>query len=189
MDSFSFVFSLFGLLLGLALAEVLGGLGRALQSRRKIHIGWLSPLLGTIVAFDLTTFWGLAWNVRGQITSYIFVLFCGLILTGLYYLVARLVFPDNPAEWPDYDVYYFEHKRIVLGGVIACNVIAQASQLALGHNPVGNLLDLVTAALFYASFGAAIWLRSKRGNLAALGFILAQYPVVSAIELWAATRT
>ena len=69
MDAFSFVFSLFSIVLGLALAEVMGGFGRALQSRRKIHIGWLSPLLGTIVAFDLTSFWALAWSVHDHIPA------------------------------------------------------------------------------------------------------------------------
>jgi len=36
MDAFNFVFSLFGLLLGLALAEVLGGFGTALDARREV---------------------------------------------------------------------------------------------------------------------------------------------------------
>ena len=43
MDAFNFVFSLFGLLLGLALAEVLGGFGTAMDSRRELRIGWLTP--------------------------------------------------------------------------------------------------------------------------------------------------
>ena len=43
MSNFEFVFSLFGLLLGLALAEVLGGFGTAIQHRRKVKIGWLTP--------------------------------------------------------------------------------------------------------------------------------------------------
>ena len=46
MDAFNFAFSLFVIVLGLALTEVLGGMRKALQARRKIHIGWLVPLLG-----------------------------------------------------------------------------------------------------------------------------------------------
>jgi hypothetical protein len=53
MDSFSFVFSLFGLLMGLALAEVIGGFGSAIEMRHKIRVGWLCPLLGLLIAFDL----------------------------------------------------------------------------------------------------------------------------------------
>ena len=39
MSNLEFVFSLFGLLLGLALATVLSGLGNALQERHKIRVG------------------------------------------------------------------------------------------------------------------------------------------------------
>ena len=37
MDAFSFVFSLFGLLMGLALAETIGGFGKALELRHRIR--------------------------------------------------------------------------------------------------------------------------------------------------------
>ena len=43
MSGFEFSFSLFGLLLGLALAEGLGGLSRALKARHEVRIGWLGP--------------------------------------------------------------------------------------------------------------------------------------------------
>ena len=64
MSNFEFVFSLFGLLLGLALAEVLGGFGTAIQSRKKVRIGWLTPLMALLVALDITSFWMIAWSVR-----------------------------------------------------------------------------------------------------------------------------
>jgi hypothetical protein len=182
VDSFNFVFSLFGLLLGFALAEVFGGFGRALQSRRKIRIGWQSPLLGLIVAFDLTSFWAIAWAFRDRVVVHIFVLFCGLAVTGLYYLAARLVFPDDPGEWPDYDVYYSAHKQYVLGGVVACNAIAQAAQIALGFDPFAGTYGKATAVLFYAPIVAAMWVRPKAANLALLAFILVQYPVFSLVE-------
>ena len=46
MTGFELVFSLFGLLLGLCVAEVLGGLGRALEHREDVSIGWFTPMLG-----------------------------------------------------------------------------------------------------------------------------------------------
>jgi len=185
MDAFSFVFSLFSILLGLALAEVLGGFGRALQSRRKIHIGWMSPLLGAIVAFDITSFWALAWGVHDQIPMRIFVLFCALVLAGIYYLVAKLTFPDDLGEWRDLDAYYFEHKRIVVGGIILCNLLAQAAQSAVGFSWWVGHWALPEFALFYLSFIALFIVRSKRWNLILLAFNLIQYPVVSFAEFLA----
>ena len=39
MESFNFVFSLFALVLGLSLTEVLGGFARALRMRHKVRLG------------------------------------------------------------------------------------------------------------------------------------------------------
>ena len=115
MSNFEFVFSLFGLLLGLALAEVLGGFGTAIQSRRKVRVGWLTPLLGALVALDITSFWMVAWSVRDLLPADYATLLGGLLLIGLYYLIARITFPHYLADWPDFDAYYYEHRRWVLG--------------------------------------------------------------------------
>ncbi len=67
MSGFEFIFSLFGLLLGLALAEGLGGLARALKSSHKVRIGWPTALLGLFVSCDVVTFWMYGWAVRDLI--------------------------------------------------------------------------------------------------------------------------
>jgi len=79
MDAFSFVFSLFGLLMGLALAEAIGGFGKALELRHKIHIGWLLPLLGLLITFDITAFWLVAWQHRAEIPVQFISLAAGLV--------------------------------------------------------------------------------------------------------------
>lgn len=64
MAPFDFIFALFGLLLGLSLAEVLSGFARAIQARlepgRALRLGWLTPLLGAFVLLDLLSFWNAA---------------------------------------------------------------------------------------------------------------------------------
>ena len=183
MTNFEFVFSLFGLLLGLALAEVLAGFGTAVQSRSKVRIGWLTPLLGLIVALDLTSFWTSAWAVRDLIPPVYFSMMCGLLLTGLYYLVARLVFPHDQDEWPDYDDYYFAHKRLVIGGVLLCNLLAMAGQMALGYDPFTEAVSTWGTIIFLASLPVAMWAPGRAANIALLAFIVFQYVVVSTLLL------
>jgi hypothetical protein len=113
---------------------------------------------------------------------------CGLAVTGAYYLVARLTFPGDAAEWPDYDVYYFAHKRVILAGVIGCNLAAQVAQLMLGHNPISGLWDLVAVLCFYPFLLAAVWAESKTTNIFLLAFVLAQYPLLSFIDLIDASK-
>jgi hypothetical protein len=120
---FEFVFSLFGLLLGLSLAEVLGGAVRTLKARRRVRVGWLTPLLGLFVMLNLVSFWMGAWNAQALIPVAYPALLIGLAITGVYYMGASLVFPGDADEWPDFDVYYFEHRRQVLGGIWLCNIL------------------------------------------------------------------
>ncbi len=56
LSLFEVVFNLVGLVLGFALVEVLSGLAKTFRARRLIHIGWLTPLLGVWMLFDVTTF-------------------------------------------------------------------------------------------------------------------------------------
>src|SRR5437868_5287574 len=57
MDSFDLLFSLFSLLIGLAMAEILGDLGRVIDHRKTLRIGWLTPMLALFVLLDLASFW------------------------------------------------------------------------------------------------------------------------------------
>jgi hypothetical protein len=184
MSEFEFVFTLFGLVLGLALAEIFGGLRTAIQLRRKVRIGVLTPLLGLIVALDLTSFWTAAWDVRDGIPTHYFAMMCGLVITGIYYLVAGLVFPGEPEEWPDYDLYYFEHKRLVFGGVLLCNLLALGGQIATGvYNPFGRAMSAVGTIIFFAMLILAITVRGRRANLAVMVAMAAMYPLVSVLFL------
>ena len=176
MSNFEFVFSLFGLLLGLALAEVLGGFGNAIQSRRRLRIGWLTPLLGLLVAIDLTSFWMTAWRVRDLIPASNMTLYAGLAVIGLYYLTARITFPHDLEEWPDLDAYYFEHKKYVLGGVIACNLMALAGIAAIANNPFAHWEAWLVSISFIVPAVAAIVLRGRRVNAALLAFMILLYP-------------
>ena len=183
MSNFEFVFSLFGLLLGLALAELLSGLGTAIQSRKKIKVGWLTPLLGLFVALDVTSFWTLAWSIRDQIPAHYFAMMAGLLVNGLYYLVARLVFPREPEEWPDYDAYYFAHRKLVLGGVVVCNLLGYAAQIAVGYDPFGVPLYNIGSALFFVIVAAAMFVRGKRAGIALLALLIVMYPLISLTAL------
>ncbi|MDQ2891637.1 MAG: hypothetical protein M3R64_00920 [Pseudomonadota bacterium] len=125
MSPFELVFAVYGLLLGLAIAEVLGGFSRALKVKRgtnAVRIGWLTPLLGVLVMLDLTSFWLLAWDAREQIGANYATLLSVLVMVGIYYLAATLIFPDAPEEWPDFDDWYDKQHRLVIGGLLTANV-------------------------------------------------------------------
>ena len=177
MDAFSFAFSLFGLLMGLALAEVIGGFGAALELRHKIRIGWLSPLLGLLVALDITSFWLIAWQLRASIPVNFLSLAAGLVIFGIYYLIAQLAFPNDLERWPDLDAHYFAHKKWLLGGIYTCNALALAGEQAMGFRPLDVPNVAFTMGAFTLGIVALIFLPGKSTNLVLLLYQIALYPL------------
>jgi hypothetical protein len=64
MSSFEFVFSLLVILLGLGLAQVLGGLASAVKRRPALSVGWGSGLLAAWVMSETVIFWQIIWRAR-----------------------------------------------------------------------------------------------------------------------------
>lgn len=63
MSAFEFFFSFYGLLLGLSVAELVGGFARVLHQKARVRFGFLTPLLAVFVAVDIATFWNQAWSI------------------------------------------------------------------------------------------------------------------------------
>lgn len=129
MSAFEFAFTLFGLVLGLALTAVLAGFVGVLKARTStpretlpVRFGWLTPLLAAVVVVDLITFWIASWNVRENIVVTTPVLLFGTALTSIYFVTASLIFPDNPEKWPDLDVWFDSHKRQISAGIVVANI-------------------------------------------------------------------
>lgn len=183
MTIFEFVFSLYSLLFGLALAQVFGGFGNTLQERHKLKVGWLTPLLGLFVILDLTSFWEIGWQMRGITRPYFLFLIACVLVAGIYYLAARLVFPRNFVEWPDFDVYYFRHKKWVYGGILLCNVAAAIGLLAVHaqfmHSPIG----FANFATYFVLLIALLAVRTRRANIVLLIVMLSRYLVFPTLVL------
>lgn len=190
MDGFEFVFSLFGLLLGFSLVEVFAGFGRTVEIRVRparageaphTRIGWLSPLLGLFVIFNLVSFWTGAWSLRDAIPVNYLALLFGLAVTGGYYLAAMLVFPREVQDWADLDDHYFQVKRWVAGVIAVCNALGSAGMALAGINPLPGLEAVTLNLLFYGLLAGLFFARGRRANLVVLVLIAAEYPVASLI--------
>ncbi len=197
MSPFELVFAVFGLLLGLALAEVLGGFSRAVKLKRgtrPVRIGWLTPLLGLLVMLDLTNFWMVAWDARDQIDANYVTLVGVLVMVGIYYLAATLIFPETPEEWPDFDDWYDKQNGLVIGGLLTANVASWIGLIALEiAHPLpeakdvagGELVSTVYFASGFAILGLLIALlrvKGRRWNVAMLVALIVLIVVSSVVE-------
>jgi len=209
MSDFELMFQLFALLLGLAMAELLAGLARSWRIRKgavrtgetQIRIGWLVPLFGLLVLFDVTRFWVTMYALRDHLTFDYATLLTMLVIVGGYFAIATFVFPDEPAQWPDFDDYFLHTNRTVVGGMIVVNltIILYAVGLVergspISEAPIARSWVSLSAAMIYLPTLAALWLaRSKRANLILL--LLANALLLTAafgprlISTWASSPT
>lgn len=175
MTHFEFLFSLLGLLLGLSLAEILGGFARTIQARRKIRLGWLTPLAGLLVAIDLLSFWGKAWRFREALAVDFDLMVYLTLLAGIYYVACSLVFPSDHDEWPDLDDYFMSHKAMVLGAVMGVNLLLLAGEATTNANPFADPIGLSIAIFYTVTALAIMFARGRRLAGALLAFMISLY--------------
>jgi len=180
MEPFELVFATIGLLLGLTITEVLGGFARVLKLKRSVRatvrVGLLTPLLGVFVILDLTTFWIRAWDLRAQFGANYPTLLGVLAVIGVYYLAASLIFPDEPEEWPDFDDWYDQHNRSVIGGLLAANMLALIGQIVLEADTpepeiasnLGGQIGAGAELLVLCAVIALLLVKARRWNVALL---------------------
>jgi hypothetical protein len=160
MSPFEFAFSLFGLLLGLCIAEVFGGLGRAFEYRGRIALGWLTPLLGILVLNDLLSYWIYLWDERASIPVNALTLLFGTAFAGAYYLAAYVVFPRELESNSDLNNHFFRVRRMVLG-ISATGFYGVAMLLVVAR--LVPLQELVlTAVLFTPAYVTALFAKRER---------------------------
>ncbi|QQQ19361.1 hypothetical protein JIP62_04475 [Brevundimonas vitis] len=127
MSAFEFFFSFYGLLLGLSVAELVGGFARLLHERHRVQFGWLTPLLALFVALDLATFWNQAWMFFRGAPFNPALLLVGLVIAATFYVAASVTFPRVNAEGAatriDLDQHFWVHRRLVFGCVLAANAM------------------------------------------------------------------
>ena len=127
MDKFSFFFGFYGLILGLAVTELLNGLGALVRAGELRRLGWPTGLLAFFVLLVICATWIDAWDSLRNTTLDFAGLWAPLCIAILYYLAAAVTFPKNPAEWPSLDEYFFKRKRFVFSMMLAAEFVVNYS--------------------------------------------------------------
>jgi hypothetical protein len=164
MSSFEFVFSLLVILLGLGLAEVLGGLASAVKRRPALSVGWGSGLLAAWVMSETVIFWQIIWRARDALPGTSTSLFAGFVVTGLYYFAGAMVFPDDLDRRTGLDDHFMQMKAKVAAAVLAAIGLSFLfRQLVLGQTSWTLLtwFDWSSLAVIYA-LGPVVMFTGRR---------------------------
>ena len=171
MSNFEFVFSLLAIILGLGLAQVLGGLASAVKRRPGLKIGWGTGLLATWVTTETVIFWEIIWRARDVLPNDSVALFPGVAVTALYYFAAALVFPDDLDRRASLDDYFMREKAKAIGAILAALALAFAwRRAAMGPDAWAAIpwYAWASMAIIYVAGPAAILTRRRGIAIAAL---------------------
>lgn len=178
MNGFEFLLTLFGLLLGLALAEGLGGLSQAMHFRHRVAIGWPTALLGIYVSCDIVSFWMNGWALRDLLPVSWPVMFGGFVLTAVAYVSASLIFPKEAADWADIDGHFERNCALVIGGLLSCNLVLLFTIIKLIglDDPFTLRRNVIIWSVFPIGL-IAMFAKRRSLVLGALVYMLAMYPL------------
>jgi hypothetical protein len=175
MSPFEYIFSLYSLLLGLALAHLLSGLAKVVEARDKVQLGWPTALLALQMMLSIAIFWEIAWRARDAVPDNSAALFASLIICGLLYFGAVLIIPSDAAGRKDLDEHFFKEKGTVLGCIFFANVVAYGWRYALmGRASFAyfSWADWTELVVFMCACGAGVFVKGRRPMISILTIMI-----------------
>lgn len=175
MSGFEFFFSFYGLILGLAMAELLGAFATVARVGRLRDIGVGPALLGIEVAYEILIFWLAAWHNYQAVKPSITSLAVPFVSGAAYFIAAGIVFPRDEKQIADMRGYFLAHKNKVattllfvwtIGIISEAPLLAPAIRAAKWDYIFGYYLPFNLSIM--AGYGVLIFSRSYRWSCVAL---------------------
>ena len=133
MDGFNFLFSFYGLLLGLAVASVTTAFAEMWRNHERVPVGRALPLLGIFILLAAAEQWVSFWQSREHLTMGPWQLLTGLAMALPYIFVSQAMAPhSDDSRWPTLEDYYGAHRRTLLGVLSVPPVISFTFNVAFG---------------------------------------------------------
>ncbi len=193
MSAFEFFFSFYGLLLGLSLAVIATGAAAAIQHRRKLRIGWMTPLLAVFVALDVASFWDFAWTMFRDVPFSYGLLVASLVVALVYFIAASLVFPHEISDGLSLDDHFEANRKIVLLLTTAANLLALlVAAPIIATKPTAAFLAAnygVTAIMYVALVVPAAFVRSRTVFAILIGLHIGLYALSAILSAVAPDMT
>jgi hypothetical protein len=165
MTEFEFLFSVFGLLIGLTLIEIAVKFADAIDGHRRVPIGVLTPLLASFVLIDVSGYWLFAWSLRDVLHVRWRTVFIGLVVAMTYYFSASMIFPRSKGEWKSLDEHYWARKRLVIGGVLLVEGVTMAWQWTRAMPAIDDYWFWIYQLPYFIPMAALLFTRSRRVDI------------------------
>src|ERR1051325_11609031 len=178
MDSFSYLIVFYSLILGLALAELLGGFALMVRAHALKKLEPQTSLMALLILICIVIEWIDAWNTMKAVTVDISGLGVPICLAITYYLAAAVVFPRREADHERLADYYQDRRPFLAGALVAAVVLDNITYLHiyisdLQHRPaIFWLWQLPYNLAIAGPLVALLFVRSRRANIALLASVI-----------------
>lgn len=183
MDKFSFFFAFYGLILGLAVTELLGGFAGMVRAKALKQLEPQTALLALFTFVLICATWIDAWTTERSITLDFAGLWAPLLIGTCYYLAAAVIFPRGGESYAGLASYYADRKRFVVLMLVIAELLVSVTYVAYyedlyRHRPAVFWIWSVPYKSAILAVFAGIWLaRSRRANLVCLVLGLALFAI------------
>jgi hypothetical protein len=132
MGPFDYLFSFYGLLLGIAVANVAIGFADMWRDSEKIAVGTCPPLIATSVLLGGMNVWLQMWHARPYVIVDGSQMLAAALISLPYVFVSRAIFPgvEDHVE-RSLEEHYLHHRMIILLLISIPTAISVGSHIAL----------------------------------------------------------
>ena len=132
MSDFEYIAGFYGLLLGLAVANVAVAFADMFRDRDRIAIGWAPPLLAAVVLLGSMNTWLSMWNVHQEVMVDAWQMIAALGICLPYVFISRAMTPPEGAETALED-HYLKGRIPILIALAIPPAISVWSKIRLDH--------------------------------------------------------
>jgi hypothetical protein len=190
MQPFDIFFTFYGLLLGLAAAEVLSGVGAFTRERPLRSMELQSALLAFLIFLVICATWIDAYAFREAFDLSFASMACPVAAATAYYLSAVVVLPRDKADYDAMDGYFLRKKRFI----ITMLVIAELALLIIALPRIAEdfqirpaifwLLRVPMTFLVFGGWALLFIVQRRRAVIAALLIQIAVFTIPYWSQSW-----
>jgi hypothetical protein len=114
MGSFDYLFSFYGLLLGIAVANVAIGFADMWRDCEHIEVGTCPPLVASSVLLGGMNVWLQMWLARPFVTVNGVQMLVAAAISLPYVFVSRAIFPLHEEAERSLETHYLKHRTLIL---------------------------------------------------------------------------
>lgn len=136
MSQFEFFMAFYGLLLGLAVAELLSGFAALLRESAPPRLGVVTPMLGLQILVEMLANYVDAWAMVGGVAVSLTEFAIPTLIGLLYYVAAVIIVPRQLSDWASLDDYFDERRKWIVGTLLLANVTVSIAMLSTTWFPL-----------------------------------------------------